>query len=158
MSAKPELLEAHHVSEFAVGRSLFEEYAASLGTDLCFESFDSELNRLPEMYGPPFGCLLLMRLDEVFVGCGGVRRLTEGVCEMKRLYIRPVGRGFGLGRTLATELVRKAAALGYSRMVLDSLVEMTAAQRLYRSLGFRETSPYYHNPRPGFIYMALDLS
>jgi putative acetyltransferase len=157
MFAKRQVLEAHHASEFATGRLLFEEYAASLSINLCFESFDSELNQLSEMYGPPLGCLLLFRFDEIFVGCGGVRRLSDGVCEMKRLYVRPVGRGMGLGRTLATGLVRKAAALGYSRMVLDSLVEMTAAQKLYRSLGFRETAPYYDNPRPGFVYMALDL-
>jgi putative acetyltransferase len=148
---------ARGAGEFAAGRLLFEEYAASLGIDLCFESFDSELNQLPTMYGPPWGCLLLARLDEGFVGCGGVRRLSDAVCEMKRLYVRPVARGMGLGRTLATELVQKAAALGYTRMVLDSLVDMTPAQALYRSLGFREISPYYDNPSPGFVYMALDI-
>jgi putative acetyltransferase len=157
MPPKPELLEARDASNFAIGRLLFEEYAASLGIDLCFESFDSELNQLPEMYGRPLGCLLLVRLGEVFVGCGGVRRLSHGICEMKRLYVRPVGRGFGLGRMLATELVRKAAALGYSQMFLDSLVEMVSAQTLYRSLGFREIPPYYANPRLGFVYMARDL-
>jgi ribosomal protein S18 acetylase RimI-like enzyme len=157
MSAKPELLEAQHAGDFATAHLLFEEYAASLRIDLSSEGFDSELNRLPEMYGPPWGCLLLARLDEIFVGCGGVRRLSDGVCEMKRLYVRPVGRGMGVGRTLATGLVRKATALGYTRILLDSLVEMTPAQELYRSLGFREISPYYDNPRPGFVYMALDI-
>jgi ribosomal protein S18 acetylase RimI-like enzyme len=157
MSAKPKLLEARLAKDFAAGRLLFEEYAASLRIDLSLESFDSELDQLPEMYGAPSGCLFLARLDEFFIGCGGVRRLSERVCEIKRLYVRPAGRGMGVGRALAMELVQKAAALGYSRIVLDSLVEMTSAQKLYHTLGFRDTPPYYDNPRSGFVYMALDI-
>lgn len=136
---------------------MIEEYAQSLAVDLCFERLDAELSQLADLYGPPTGCLLLARLDEDLVGCGALRRISDEVCEMKRLYVRPVGRGLGVGRDIAVGLIRKASTLGYTRMVLDSLVEMREAQSLYRSLGFTETAPYYDNPRPGFVYMALNL-
>jgi ribosomal protein S18 acetylase RimI-like enzyme len=158
MTSRREIIEAGSASEYATGRSMIEEYAQSLAIDLCFEKLDSELNQLPVIYGPPTGCLLLARLDEDLIGCGGLRRISDKVCEMKRLYVRPVGRGLGVGRDIAVGLIREASALGYTRMVLDSLVDMSSAQNLYRSLGFTETAPYYDNPRPGFVYMALDLS
>jgi len=109
------------------------------------------------MYAAPSGCLLLARRDDAFVACGALRRKSETVCEMKRLYVSTEGRGAGLGRRIADALIRKASVLGYSSMVLDTLPGMSAAQGLYRSLGFRERSPYYHNPVAGVVYMELDL-
>jgi ribosomal protein S18 acetylase RimI-like enzyme len=98
------------------------------------------------MFGPPSGCLLLAGSDELWVGCAALRRFSDGVCEMKRLYIKPDARGTNLGRQLAETLVAKGRLLGYRRMVLDTLENMAAARTLYRSLGFRETKPYYFNP------------
>jgi putative acetyltransferase len=158
MTAKRDVIEARSASEYATGRSMIEEYAQSLPVDLRFEQLDAELNQLADIYGPPTGCLLLARLDEDLIGCGGLRRISDKVCEMKRLYVRPVGRGLGVGRDIAVGLIQKASALGYTRMVLDSLVDMSSAQNLYQSLGFTRTAPYYDDPRPGFVYMALDLS
>ena len=152
-----DLIEAASTSEYAAARSLIEEYARSLAIDLCFEQLDAELSQLANLYGPPTGCLLLARVDEGLIGCGALRRISDTMCEMKRLYVRPVGRGVGVGRDIAVGLIRKASSLGYGRMVLDSLLEMREAQSLYRSLGFTETAPYYDNPRPGFVYMALNL-
>ena len=156
MTSKPVLREAATKNEFAAARLLFEEYAEHLAIDLCFQDFESELRQLPDMYGPPSGCLLLVCRDEAFVGCGGVRRISDSVCEMKRLYVRPELRGMKVGRELCIGLIRTASSLGYSRMVLDTLADMTAARSLYRSLGFRDTSPYYLNPTPGVLYMELD--
>lgn len=155
------LVEAHSVAEFQAARALIEEYAAqigaSMGVDLGFQGFTTELDRLPEMYGPPTGALLLASRDHEWVGCGALRRFSEGVCEMKRLYIRPQVRGANLGRLLSERLLTQARALGYRRMVLDTLQDMICAQTLYRSLGFRETEPYYFNPMAGVTYMDLDL-
>ncbi len=144
-------------ADFATARRVFEEYAAQLGIDLCFQGFAAELEALPTIYGPPTGCLVLARRGDAAVACGGLRRLEDGVCEMKRLYVQPSARGAGLGRRLALALIAEARSLGYARMVLDTLPAMAGAQALYRSLGFRETAPYYRNPEPGAIYMALSI-
>lgn len=153
--------EAATAAQFDAARSLIEEYAAqigaSLGVDLGFQNFSAELNQLRGMYGPPSGCLLLAGRDVEWVGCCALRRFTGEVAEMKRLYVKPTARGADLGRRLTERLVAKARALGYRRMVLDTLQGMVAAQTLYRSVGFRETDPYYFNPMSGVAYMELDL-
>lgn len=155
--AVPGIVEATDPAQFAAGRVLFEQYARQLGVDLQFQDFDSELTQMQAMYGPPSGCLLLAKRDAVFVACAALRRKSAAICEMKRLYVTKEGRGAGLGRRLANALIRKASLLGYSTMVLDTLPGMSAAQELYRSLGFRERSAYYNNPVPGAVYMELDL-
>jgi ribosomal protein S18 acetylase RimI-like enzyme len=163
MSTPPtyRLLEAVTTAQFEAARSLIEESAAqiraSMGVDLSFQHFAAELMQLPDTYGPPSGCLLLASRDDEWVGCCALRRFSDDVCEMKRLYIKPEVRGANLGRQLAERLVAKARELGYRRMVLDTLEDMVAAQTLYRSLGFRETEPYYFNPMAGVSYMELDL-
>jgi putative acetyltransferase len=151
------IVEATDPAEFAAGRLLFEQYAGQLGVDLHFQDFESELSQMQTMYGPPSGCLLLARRDDAFVACAALRQKSGTICEMKRLYVAEEGRGAGLGRRLANALIGKASLLGYSTMVLDTLPGMSAAQALYRSLGFRERSAYYYNPVPGVVYMELDL-
>jgi putative acetyltransferase len=152
------LVEGNAPHHYEMAGVLFREYAAQLGVDLCFQDFASELNQLPVMYGTPTGCLLLVMQGDRSVGCGALRKLSDGVCEMKRLYIRSEARGAGLGRRVAEHLVERAAALGYEAMRLDTLVEMTSAQNLYRSLGFREISAYYSNPLANSVYMELALT
>ena len=155
------LVEARTALQFEAARALIQEYAAYigalLGVDLSFQNIEAELNQLPDMYGPPSGCLLLAGSDELWVGCAALRRFSDGVCEMKRLYVKPDARGANLGRRLAETLVIKAGLLGYRRMVLDTLGAMTAARTLYGSLGFIEAKPYYVNPMEGVSYMELVL-
>jgi len=152
------LVEGSAPHDYAMAGVLFREYAAQLGVDLCFQDFASELKQLPVMYGAPTGCLLLVMQGGRPVGCGALRKLADGVCEMKRLYIRSEARGTSLGRRVAERLVEKAAALGYATMRLDTLAQMAPAQRLYRSLGFREIAAYYSNPLANSVYMELSLT
>lgn len=124
---------------------------------LTLQRFDEELLHLDEKYGPPGGCLYLLRVDGENAGCGGMRALDEGRCEFKRMYIRPAFRGRGLGRMMARRIIADARAAGYKEMLLDTLPFLQAAQGLYRTLGFRVIERYNDSPMDGATYMCLDL-
>ena len=151
------IVEGHRKEHVPVVRTLFEEYAAALGVDLGFQDFERELAELPGEYAPPGGRLLLA-LDPEPAGCVALRPYEPGVCEMKRLYVRPAHRGSGLGRVLAEAIVAAGREAGYDRMRLDTLPTMEAARALYRSLGFVEIEAYRFNPVHGTTYFELTLS
>ena len=153
-----ELIQAQSAEEISRARELFEEYAAGVGISLCFLNFDKELAELPGAYIPPDGRLFLAIKEEQSAGCVALRRIGEGVCEMKRLYVRPEFRGTGLGRTLAETVIQAAREIGYHRMRLDTLPgKMDQAIALYRALGFQEIEPYYSNPVEGALFMELEM-
>ena len=138
---------------------LFREYSAWLQIDLCFQNFERELSGLPGEYVPPAGRLLLAYEESELAGCVALREIDEGVCEMKRLFLRDQFRGRGLGRQLIEAILREARQIGYRRIRLDTLPpKMNDAIALYRSYGFKEIASYYDNPVPGAIFMELDLS
>ncbi len=140
-------------------RTLFEEYAASLGFSLCFQNFDQELANLPGDYAPPSGRLLLAVEDDQLAGCIALRKLERGICEMKRLFVRPAHRATGLGRTLVDSIIDEARMLGYTHMRLDTIPgKMDKAIALYRSIGFVEIDPYCKNPVEGAKFMELKLT
>jgi ribosomal protein S18 acetylase RimI-like enzyme len=128
-----------------------------LGVDLEFQGFEAELAALPGKYEQPAGRILLAWRGTETLGCIAVRPIDAKACEMKRLYVRPQARGEQLGRRLAERLCQEAREAGYSRICLDTLPTMGAAQGLYQSLGFRPIEPYVFNPIPGTKFLALDL-
>jgi putative acetyltransferase len=142
------------LDEVELVRSLFREYADSLGRDLSFQAFERELTELPDYYR-----VILFAEDERgdVVGCAAVREFEPGVAELKRLYVRPKARGSGLGRALTVEAIDRARASGFTSIRLDTLPEMAAATALYRALGFAEIEPYRHNPIAGTQYFELVL-
>jgi ribosomal protein S18 acetylase RimI-like enzyme len=153
-----EIIQASSSEHIEQARQLFREYEAWLNLDLCFQNFEKELAGLPGAYAPPSGRLLLAFDDEELAGCVALRKLSDNVCEMKRLFLRPQFHGRGLGRELAQRIIEEARASGYQRMRLDTLSEqMGSAIRLYRALGFKEIASYYENPVPGALFMELTL-
>lgn len=146
------------MEDIALTRALFEEYAAALGISLCFQNFDHELAGLPGDYAPPAGRLLLGSEENQIAGCVAMRKIGEGTCEMKRLYLRPAFRGRGLGRQLTEAIIEEARRIGYECMRLDTLPgKMDQAVAIYRSLGFKVIEPYYKNPVEGATFMELSL-
>jgi len=153
-----ELYQAASPAQIEQARELFLEYARSLGFSLCFQNFDKELAGLPGDYAPPGGRLLLAGFDNQLVGCVALHKLEPGICEMKRLYLRPQFRGKGLGRALAARIISEARQIGYQRMRLDTVEPvMKDAVAMYRRLGFKEITPYCANPIAGALYMELAL-
>jgi putative acetyltransferase len=153
-----DIIQAQSPADVQHARELFEEYAAWLGLNLCFQNFEQELAGLPGAYAAPSGRLLLAVEDDQIAGCVALRILGEKICELKRLYVRDNFRGRGLGRELTTMVIEEARQLGYERMRLDTLPgKMGRAIAMYRSLGFREIEPYYNNPVKGAAFMELVL-
>lgn len=139
-------------------RILFREYEAALGIDLCFQDFEKEMANLPGRYAEPEGSLLLVMDGNKYAGCAAMRKMSFDDCELKRLFVRPQYRGTGIGRMLAQKIINRARQAGYNAIYLDTLKTMDTAIKLYRSLGFSETEPYYHNPLEGVVYLKLTLN
>ena len=144
-------------ADYGQARALFEEYAAGLGVDLCFQGFAQELDALSRMYGPPRGVLLLAESSGTPTGCAALRSLESAICELKRVYVRPNFRGTGLGRRLTESAMQAARGMGYTHMRLDTLAELAAAQRLYEHLGFRDIPAYYGEPMAEQRFMEAAL-
>ena len=153
-----EFIEARSACDVEQARGLFREYATWVEIDLCFQNFEKELAELPGDYVPPDGRLLLASHNGELAGCIALRKIGEGVCEMKRLFVRDAFRGQGIGRNLVGFVIRAATEIGYERMRLDTLPpKMNDAIKLYRSFGFKEIEAYYDNPVPGAKFMELSL-
>ena len=152
-----EIIQAQSAAYLDAARTLFVEYADSLGIDFCFQGFQQELAGLPGAYAPPDGRLLLAVDGDQVAGCVAVRKLDDGIGEMKRLYVQPGHRAKGFGRRLTEAIIQEARDIGYKKMRLDSVASLKEAAVLYRSLGFREIPPYRYNPLPDVVFMELEL-
>lgn len=143
----------NHIESF---RELFQEYAFS--QDFCLQEFKQELAGLPGAYAPPEGRLLAAEVNGRIIGCVGLRKVEPGVCEMKRLYVKPEFRGRGIGRALAEAVIGEAREAGYQKMRLDTIDTMTDAISLYRSIGFQETEPDAFTSTKGVKYLELTIT
>lgn len=150
--------QAETQTEIDAARILFREYESWLGLDLCFQGFEAELAALPGKYAPPGGRLLLAYRNSQLAGCIAMRKLADGICEMKRLFVRDEFRGKQIGVALIERLIADAREIGYQRMRLDTYPpKMGKAVSLYESHGFVPIPPYYQNPYDGVLFMEIDL-
>lgn len=152
-----EIIRVEREDDIEIIRELFLEYFDWLDNDACFENFEDEVTELPGEYVPPEGQILLAREDDWPIGCVALRKFQEGVCEMKRLYVRDDYKGKGIGKTLIVRLIEEARNLGYKKMVLDTLPFMQQAIHLYQAFGFKEIDAYGDHPVEGAIYMEMEL-
>jgi len=155
----PRIRRADPADDLATVRTLFREYAASLGFALDFQGFEDELLALPGEYAEPRGTIVLAEgpAGEIW-GVVALRPLEdEATCEMKRMYVRPIARRQGLGRILGEAILAEARARGYRAMRLDTIDTMTPAITLYESLGFRPIAPYRFNPMPGALFFEAEI-
>lgn len=154
-----EIFQAETSAQIEAAKTLLREYETWFELKLCFQNFDQEVAALPGKYVPPEGRLLLASIEEKLAGCIALRKLDDDVCEMKRLFVRKDFRGLKIGHLLIEKIIAEARAIGYRKMRLDTYPpKMAKAARLYESHGFREISPYYHNPLGETLYMEKDLS
>ena len=156
------MLRIQHViqegSELDRIRELFREYEKELDEDICFQSFEAELNDPLKKYGLPDGDLVLAYWNDEVAGCIALTKMKDaGACEMKRLYVKPELRKNKIGRILIEELLNSAKERNYDRMRLDTFEKLEAAVHLYKQYGFRNISAYYNNPLEGVVYMEKEL-
>lgn len=153
----PEIFIAETAEDFENAGLLFKEYARWLQIDLCFQKFDEELKKLPQMYGRPAGAIFLCRQHGQLAGCVGVRRFDADTAELKRMWVREHYRGLGIGKALLQPALAFAKDAGYTSIVLDTLAVMHSAIALYKKHGFVECEPYYHNPHEAACFFKKTL-
>jgi putative acetyltransferase len=167
-TARPVVELAERGAAIASARVLMREYLESLGEDLGYQGIEDELAGLPGKYAAPRGALFIASLGSPrdadahaaaeSAGCIALRPLEGDACEMKRLFVRPEYRGYGIGRALAQRAIGAARDLGYRRMRLDTLERLEDAVRLYEALGFERIEPYCENPLPGAMFWEKSLA
>ncbi len=138
--------------DYEASVALFTEYAEWLNIDLCFQNFDDELLQLKEVYGAPYGIILLAKKEEKYIGCVAVRNKGENIAELKRMFVKANNRNEGLGEALLSKAINFAIEVGYKKIRLDTLANMTSAINLYTKFGFYEIEPYYFNPEPNAVF------
>jgi putative acetyltransferase len=143
--------------EYRAAALLFAEYARGLPIDLSFQHFEEELKQLKSMYSAPVGGIILCRERSGFTGCVAIRKITDDIAELKRMYVQPAQQHKGIGKKLLGEAVLLAKKYNYTCIRLDTLSNMTPAIHLYKSQGFYEIPAYYHNPIATAVYFEKQL-
>jgi putative acetyltransferase len=154
-----QIIEVNTPELLAETKILFREYEKWLNVSLCFQGFEEEVITLPGKYAPPDGRLYIVKSENTLCGCIGLRKIEDGICEMKRLFLKTEMRGKGIGNALIAKIIQDAKTIGYIKMRLDTIKEkMPKAVEIYKSYGFIETEPYYYNPNQHTLFMELDLT
>jgi putative acetyltransferase len=138
--------------------AIFNEYQKYLNIDLCFQSFDYELDNLQKIYSQPKGIIILAKIGNEIAGCIALKPIEENNCEMKRLFVKPIYRGLGIGKKLVEMVINTAKNNHYEIMKLDTLINLNEAVELYKAMGFVTTAPYVHNPLSDVLYFEKKLS
>jgi putative acetyltransferase len=152
-----EIIIVSVAQEYEAAASLFQEYALWLNIDLSFQNFEQELQDLREMYAFPTGVIVLAKVENDFVGCVAVRKKENEIAELKRMYIQPAHQKKGLATLLLKKSLQIATELGYKKIRLDTLDNMTPAINLYKQHGFYEIAPYYFNPEKNAVFFEKIL-
>lgn len=150
---KHRLFVAETKDHFDDAKDIIIAYSGFLGIDLAFQGFSNELESLKEMYSSPTGCMILAEASNKVVGAVGLRYLSDGVAEMKRMFVLPEFQGHGIGNSLVIEVLKQAKRLGYHSVKLDSIPELDSALALYTKHGFSPIKSYRYNPHPSAIFM-----
>ena len=149
---------ANSLEDYDLAKSLFLAYSEQLGFDLTFQNFSSEIESIHIQYGPPDGILRIASTgSESAIGCFGIRKIEERICELKRMYVLPDHRGKGFGQVLMDDAVSEGKRLGYERMRLDTIPTMKAAVKLYQKNGFYTIQPYRYNPFESAMFFEKQL-
>jgi ribosomal protein S18 acetylase RimI-like enzyme len=138
-------------------KELLCEYIKWLDQDLSYQNIDDELSNFPEKYKEPFGAFIIAKIDENIIGCVGLKKLDDKICEMKRLYVRDSFKGKGIGKLLTEKIIEEARKKNYNKIRLDTFKKMEAALGIYYKIGFQKIAPYYHNPNEGAVFLEKTL-
>ena len=157
MNTCMKIILANHPAEYEIGSSMFSKYIDSLNFNLDFQNYERELQNIETIYRSPTGALVLVKDFSGYVGCAGIRKFTDEICELKRTYVLPSKRGRGIGLLLLTACMDEARNLGYKHMYLDTHSSMKAAISLYLKNGFKDIPAYYDNPISETRYLAAEL-
>jgi len=143
--------------DFERAKSVTADYMKWLDMDLCFQNIEKELELFHIMYAGPQGAYIYAVCGNEPAGGVACRRMTEEICEMKRLFVYPGFRGRGIGRRLCEQIIATAKGLSYRKMRLDTVARLDSAITLYGSLGFYDIEKYCDNPDATARFMELDL-
>jgi putative acetyltransferase len=156
-NAEVDVRVAESAEDLAVVRQLWREYWDSIGLPMDFQGFETEVAGLPGVYAAGGGALLLAFQKDEPAGTIALRRLNDKSGEVKRLYLRPEFRGYGLGRRLLSEVIQQAQGFQYDCLYADTLPSMMEALSLYQRVGFERVEAYSNTPTPNAIYLRLKL-
>jgi len=157
MGNQIEIKEAQNAEDFLAAQELILEYVKWLGIDLSFQDFDKEMETIQTTYGHPDGGLCIALRNHKGVGVAGIKRFNARECEVKRMFVQPDSRGFGIGKRLLTACIEIAKKLNYDTIKLDTADFMKPAIKLYTDHGFVEIPAYRHNPYEKAMYFELNL-
>ncbi len=154
----PEYIFVNSEKEYSAAASLFNEYAVWLNIDLGFQKFSEELKNLQKMYAISEGGIILSKNENDFSGCIAIRKIDIDTAELKRMYVKPAFQQKGIGAGLLNEAILLARKIGYKKIQLDTLSNMTPAINLYKKNGFYEIPAYYNNPEETAVYFEKTVT